>query len=293
MRRDTIFYQLFRQSPTLLFDLIAQPPENANQYIFDSVEVKETAFRLDGVFIPPDRTGIVYFCEVQFQPDELLYERMLSEISIYIYRHRNSFSSWRAVAIYPSRNLEQSNKDVVAEMLASGRIIPIYLDELGETASLPTGLNLMLLTILEGDPAVARARQMIQQSLSLPDGRVIMDLISTIMVYKFNNLTRDEVDTMLGIQLEQTRVYQDAKAEGEVIGEARGEVRGLERGRSEGEQVLVLKQLTRKLGTINPEIKVRVNSLNIDRIESLGEDLLDFTQISDLVDWLDTNQEYS
>jgi predicted transposase YdaD len=111
-----------------------------------------------------------------------------------------------------------------------------------------------------------------------------MDLISTIMVYKFNNLTRDEVDTMLGIQLEQTRVYQDAKAEGEVI--------GLERGRSEGEQLLVLKQLTRKLGTINPEIKVRVNSLNIDRIESLGEDLLDFTQISDLVAWLDTNQEY-
>lgn len=288
MRRDTIFYQLFRQSPTLLFDLISHPPENANQYIFDSVEVKETAFRLDGVFIPPDRTGIVYFCEVQFQPDELLYERILSEISIYIYRHRNSFSSWRAVAIYPSRSLEQSNKDVVAEMLASGRITPIYLDELGETASLPTGLNLMLLTILEGDPAVAKARQMIQQSLSLPDGRVIMELISTIMVYKFNNLTRDEVDTMLGIQLEQTRVYQDAKAEGEMI----GEVRGLERGRSEGEQVLVLKQLTRKLGAINPEIKVRVNSLNIERIESLGEDLLDFTQISDLVAWLDANQEY-
>jgi predicted transposase/invertase (TIGR01784 family) len=246
--------------------------------------VKETAFRIDGVFMPPDQTGIVYFCEVQFQPDELLYERMLSEISIYIYRHRNSFSSWRAVAIYPSRSLEQSNQDVVAEMLASGRITPIYLDELGEMASLPTGLNLMLLTILEGDLAVAKARQMIQQSLSLPDGRVIMDLISTIMVYKFNNLTRDEVDTMLGIQLEQTRVYQDAKAEGEVI--------GLERGRSEGEQVLVLKQLTRKLGTINPEIKARVNSLNIDRIESLGEDLLDFTQISDLVAWLDTNQEY-
>ncbi len=288
MRRDTIFYQLFRQSPTLLFDLISHPPENANQYIFDSVEVKETAFRLDGVFIPPDQTGIVYFCEVQFQPDELLYERMLSEISIYIYRHRNSFSSWRAVAIYPSRSLEQSNQDVVAEMLASGRVTPIYLDELGETASLPTGLNLMLLTILEGDPAVAKARQMIQQSLSLPDGRVIMELISTIMVYKFNNLTRDEVETMLGIQLEQTRVYQDAKAEGEMI----GEVRGLERGRSEGEQVLVLKQLTRKLGAINPEIKVRVNSLNIERIESLGEDLLDFTQISDLVAWLDANQEY-
>ena len=67
MRRDTIFYQLFQQLPTLLFDLIPQPPENANRYVFDAVEVKETGFRLDGVFVPPDRSGIVYFCEVQFQ----------------------------------------------------------------------------------------------------------------------------------------------------------------------------------------------------------------------------------
>ena len=92
MRRDTIFYQLFRQSPSLLFELISQPPDNAQQYIFDSIEVKETAFRLDGVFIPPDPSGIIYFCEVQFQPDELLYERMFSEISIYSYRQRNTFS---------------------------------------------------------------------------------------------------------------------------------------------------------------------------------------------------------
>jgi predicted transposase/invertase (TIGR01784 family) len=80
MRRDTIFYQLFRQSPTLLFDLISQPPEDAELYTFDSVEVKETSFRMDGVFVPPNPSGTVYFSEVQFQLDELLYERMFSEI---------------------------------------------------------------------------------------------------------------------------------------------------------------------------------------------------------------------
>jgi Domain of unknown function (DUF4351) len=41
--------------------------------------------------------------------------------------------------------------------------------------------------------------------------------------------------------------------------------------------------LTRKLGTIKPEIKVRVNSLKIEQLESLGEDLLDFTQMSDFL----------
>jgi predicted transposase/invertase (TIGR01784 family) len=78
MRRDTIFYQLFAQSPALLFDLIPNPPANTTGYTFDSVEVKETSFRIDGVFLPPDNTCNVYFCEVQFQKDNLLYERMKS-----------------------------------------------------------------------------------------------------------------------------------------------------------------------------------------------------------------------
>jgi predicted transposase YdaD len=88
---------------------------------------------------------------------------------------------------------------------------------------------------------------------------------------------------MLGIELEQTRVYQDAKAEGKA-----------EEGRS-----LVLKQLTRKLGTpIDLALQSRVNSLTIlqgrgfanEQIESLGEALLDFQVIDELVNWLDTNR---
>ena len=145
---------------------------------------------------------------------------------------------------------------------------------------------------------MAKARQTIEQSLSLPDGRAIIELISVIIVYKFSNLSRDEVDAMLGIELQQTRVYQDAKAEGrtegetigEVRGEARGEARGLERGRTEEGRALVLRLLTRKLGNIDPAIQARVNSLELDRIEFLGEALLDFTQMGDLTSWLDLDR---
>ena len=42
---------------------------------------------------------------------------------------------------------------MVREMLASGRIERIYLDELGEVEELTTGLSLMVLTTLEGDEA--------------------------------------------------------------------------------------------------------------------------------------------
>ncbi|WP_281063357.1 hypothetical protein [Leptolyngbya sp. Cla-17] len=38
-------------------------------------------------------------------------------------------------------------------------------------------------------------------------------MLTTIMVYKFTNLSRQEIETMLGISLQQTRVYQEAKEE--------------------------------------------------------------------------------
>jgi predicted transposase YdaD len=40
-----------------------------------------------------------------------------------------------------------------------------------------------------------------------------MELISTIMVYKFTNLSRQEIDAMLGTKLEETRVYREAREE--------------------------------------------------------------------------------
>jgi predicted transposase/invertase (TIGR01784 family) len=283
MRRDSIFYQLFRQSPTLLFELLPQPPDDAESYIFEAIEVKETGFRMDGVFLPPNSSGIVYFCEVQFQFDDLLYERMNSEIGIYIYRNRERFFGWQAVVIYPTRTVEQSRTETVRDLLASRRIIPVYLDELGEIEQLPIGLGLMVLTTLEGDEAITEARRSIARSRSFGSAesqgsKDIIKLISTIIVYKFSNLSRDEVDAMLGIELQQTRVYQEArqegKAEGEIIGEARGEAR------------MIMKLLNRRLGGIPDRSSVQIQQLSVPQLEDLGEALLDFTSLADLEGWL-------
>ena len=270
MRRDTIFYQLFLQSPTLLFELLSQPPDRADEYVFESIEVKETSFRIDGVFVPPHPQGIVYFCEVQFQPDELLYERMLSEISIYTYRNRERFANWQAVVIYPTRAMEQSRTDMVLELLASGRIRRVYLDELGAKTKLPIGLGLMVLTTLEGDEAIIEARRLVGQAQGSRD---IINLLSTIIVYKFNNLSRDEVAAMLGIELQQTRVYQEARAEGEV---------------REG-QTLILRQLKRRVGNVPIDLEAQIKALPLAQLEDLGEALLDFSQMVDLVAWLNVH----
>jgi predicted transposase YdaD len=71
MRTDTIFYQLFKTFDNLLFELLDRPVESGYQFI--SVEVKERAFRFDGIFAPPmDETQkLIFFIEVQFQSKQL------------------------------------------------------------------------------------------------------------------------------------------------------------------------------------------------------------------------------
>jgi predicted transposase YdaD len=133
---------------------------------------------------------------------------------------------------------------------------------------------------LEGDAAKTEARRLI----SLAEGsRAIIELVSTIVVYKFTNLTRDEVDQMLGITLQQTRVYQDAKAEGELIGEARGEAKG--------EVRMIVRQLNRRLVSIPDRLLTQIQQLTVPKLEDLGEALLDFTSLAELEGWLSHNSQ--
>jgi predicted transposase YdaD len=64
---------------------------------------------------------------------------------------------------------------------------------------------------------------------------------------------------------------------------------GFERGIQEGleqERSLILRQLSRRVGTLSSEIRSQVESLSLDQLESLGEALLDFSGSSDLELWL-------
>jgi len=60
----------------------------------------------------------------------------------------------------------------------------------------------------------------------------------------------------------------------------------MEQGQESATRSLVVKQLTRKLGNLSPELLARVSSLNLERVEVLAEDLLDFKHVGDLERWL-------
>ena len=62
---------------------------------------------------------------------------------------------------------------------------------------------------------------------------------------------------------------------------------GIERG-IEREKTLILRQLKRKLGEINPSLETKIMELSIDDVEALGEALFDFSTVEDLINWLNT-----
>jgi len=285
MRRDSIFYKLFKQFPGLLFELVDQPPPEAADYQFESVEVKETAFRIDGVFLPPANavSKIVFFAEVQFQKDEDLYHRFFSELFLFLYRHSIRYDDWFGVLIFPSRNLEPSNLTIHRALLESGQVRRVYLDELGDLREQPLGLGLMLLTNVTAETeAVEGARFLLEQARQQSE-QAIIDLVTTIILYKFSNLSREEIEAMLGLNLEEPRAIVEAKEQGREEGKVEGKIEG----RVEGERAIVLRLLNRRAGNLPDAVVSQIQGLSVEQLEALGDALLDFSTLADLEGWLE------
>jgi predicted transposase/invertase (TIGR01784 family) len=219
VKTDTIFYRIFQELPSIFFELIGNSLETAQAYQFSSVEIKQTAFRIDGVFLPNQgNQNPIYFVEVQFQPDTELDSRLFSEIYLYL-RQNQPKNSWRGVVIYPTRNLDISDTNNYDEFFASGRVTRIYLDELGETVSLPVGIATIKLVVEDDEKAITSAKTLIERTQQAdnpaPKQRQLLELIETILIYKFPKMNREEIESMFGLsELKQTKFYQEAKQEG-------------------------------------------------------------------------------
>ncbi len=280
MRRDPLFYKLFQQRPGLLFELIGEWPGNAAQYRFDSVAVKEPKFEIDGVFLPPEgEPGAVYFCELQMQKDETLYERSFSESMLYFYQNADKFSDWQAVIIYPTRSTEQSKVYPHRSLLNGEQVHRIYLDELGDSQELAIPVAALVLTITPEKEATAAARELLSRNeaseLSGPEKQGIIDIVTSIILYKFINLSQREVRAMLGLDLTQEpRAIREAKEE------AREEARVQA-------IALVKRLLMKRMGESLPKWTVEsLGMLPLEKLEDLIEALMDFKGLSDLQTWL-------
>ncbi|MDH6097316.1 Rpn family recombination-promoting nuclease/putative transposase, partial [Anabaenopsis sp. FSS-46] len=85
-------------------------------------------------------------------------------------------------------------------LLNSDQVQRIYLDELGSPNTLSIGINLMQLAIASEERMATQAKKLLERveleiSQTLAKTEII-DIITTIAVYKFSALSREEVEAI-------------------------------------------------------------------------------------------------
>ncbi len=148
MKTDSLFYRLFQQWPGLVLELAGIQVADPGDYQFRSEEIKQTAFRVDGLLISPagQPDAPLVFVEVQFQPDAEFYGRFFAEIFLYLYRAK-PLHPWRAVVIYPGRAVETVTGSHYSVLLDSAKISRIYLEDRQNQPADTLGLALVQLIV--------------------------------------------------------------------------------------------------------------------------------------------------
>jgi len=192
-------------------ELLGEDPASIASYQFTSVEVKEKAFRFDGVFLPQSEDKNIWFVEVQFQKVNEFCSQLFSEIFLFLQQYR-PVQDWGVLVLFPDRQTEPDLGKQYREL--RGRVRANYLNELETGTSAVLGLVKLVVT---PEAEVVTAAQALVERGKGVDG--LLEFVETILIYKLKTLSREEIERMFTLgDLQQTRVYQEAKQEGEQRG---------------------------------------------------------------------------
>ena len=145
---------------------------------------------------------------------------------------------WYIIIIFDRRSNDTDIPQRYGE-IARERLTRIYLDQIGETEQKSLGFGILKLVVEPPQTAGGLAQNLIARSKRELEDTVgrkqIRELIETIIIYKFPQLSYQEIETMLNLQeIKQTRVYQEAKEEGKLEGIKKGKLEGIKEGKLEG-----------------------------------------------------------
>ncbi|MEB3149768.1 MAG: DUF4351 domain-containing protein [Sphaerospermopsis sp.] len=120
--------------------------------------------------------------------------------------------------------------------------------------------------------------------LNHPFQKATLELVYNLRENLKVNQELEADDRELIMRLEP--LYQRDREQAKEEGRLEGRQEGRQEGRLEGRQDLILRLLNRRLGEIDTLLIERIKSLSIEKLENLGEALLDFSNIADLESWL-------
>lgn len=166
--------------------------------------------------------------EVQFQEKDDFWWRFMTEIFVYLGQYQPE-NNWQAIALFKSRKLDLGLPISYQSLLSGDKIRVFYLDELEIEEDSSIGLDLIALTVSKESQAIPIAKKAFtkscQQEINAERQTKVLELIQTTLVYKLNNLTREEIEAMFTYdQLKDTRYFQEVKREGKIEGKLEGKL---------------------------------------------------------------------
>ena len=92
-----------------------------------------------------------------------------------------------------------------------------------------------------------------------------------------------------GIEQGMEQGIEQGMEQGMERGIEQGMEQGMEQGVKQGKLDLVLRQLGKRLGSLEPKTEARIAKLSVEQLEELAEALLDFEIAPNLTVWLDAH----
>ena len=270
MKTDKLFYRIFLTQPSLISELLPEIPDGC-QFEYSAPVVKEKEFRLDGLLTPIDNDDLpLVFLEAQMQKDSDFYSRYFASLFIYLHQYKVQ-RNWRGLLILNNRNQDLGN-EILYDDLLDKRVQRLFLSDLLTEENLSPNLAILKLIVTPENEAVSDAQKILKSATNQEEFNLRLDLVEAILVNKFPQLSIEEIQKMINLReadITQTRFYQQVVQITETN--------------------MVIRQLNRRCGSLSDTLETKVRSLSIPQLESLGEALLDFQDITDLENWLVNN----
>ena len=278
MKSDALFYELFQTAPQIFFELLQITPPCP--YRFESLTLKTTEKRIDGLLEPMQEGETIYFLEVQASPDATIYWRTIREVATYFeQRSDRKDNEWQAVVLWLDI-VDDPGFGTLAPLAAGSSFRLVSVDLLNLLKRLDDqslALNVLRPFIVDSETQVRQNLfswvQNIQNTPNLNPETIqrLLTVFTQLIEQKFKTLNYEELSEMLKLTpLEET--YSGQKL--------------LQNDRID----LLTKQIRHKFHFAESTIEkltTRLRQLTLPDLELLFEAILDMKTLKDLNAWLD------
>jgi predicted transposase YdaD len=277
MQTDRLFYEYFQIAPHALFELLQVEPPCL--YRFESVVIKTSEKRLDGLLEPTELGYPYYFVEFQGYWDASIYWRGVHQIGWYHEtRPQLNGQMWQLILFFLDKDHDpgpQTLGPMYQESLPWLRryVLPDLLRQVKQPSPV---LNVLRPLIATDEMQIIReGSHWTDEIRHLPEDHGtqerLLALLAQFVGQKFSHLSRQEIDQMLQLTpFEQTVAGRE----------------WLEEGRRDGYLMVITSQIEKKYGIPAVRVAQQVISFTRDDLSDLAFFILEARSYAEIEAWI-------